>query len=131
MGSRCERHLCAPKTSVFGCLALVALASACFSSTKAPPTEKTCEDNCDRQVRAGCANTPTDFGASCKQACLAYRATYPDCVALMNAMSGCVSDKVTFGCDSSGGLTHDPIAICMNEEYGCYACTADFAPCRN
>ena len=109
----------------------VALISACFGATKPPPGEKTCEDNCDRQLGAGCANTAADFGATCKRACVAYRATYPDCVNLLNAMSGCVNDKVTFSCDSSGSLTHDPVAICMDEEYACYACTGDFAPCRN
>ena len=112
-------------------LGVVLLACACFSTTKAVPSENTCEDNCDRQLRAGCTNTAPDLGATCKQSCLAYRATYPDCVAVLNAMSGCVNDKVTFSCDASGSLTHDPVGICMDEEYDCYACTADFAPCRN
>jgi hypothetical protein len=112
-------------------LGVVMLACGCFSGTNPAASERTCEDNCDRQVRAGCATMAADFGVTCKQACLAYRATYPDCVALLNAMSGCVNDKVTFSCDASGSPTHDPVGICMNEEYDCYACTGDFAPCRN
>lgn len=110
---------------------IVAWIAGCFSSSRSAPTEKTCEDNCDRRVEAGCASTAADFGASCKQACVAYRATYPDCVQALNALSGCVNDKVTFSCDPDGSLSADPVAICVNEADDCYACTGDFASCRN
>ncbi len=116
--------------SFFGWL-LFAGPIACFDASSPPPTERTCEDNCDRQVSAGCANTTVDLAATCKQACIAYRVNYPDCASEMNRMSGCVNDKVKFSCDSSGTLVATPIAVCSDEEYACYHCTGDFAPCRN
>jgi hypothetical protein len=116
----------------FGLIACLPLAAmGCFTAPKAPPSEKTCESNCDRQVKLGCAKSEPDLETTCKQACLIYRVDYPNCVAQMDAMSGCVEDKVTFSCDANGKITTDPIAICMDEEYACYACTGEFAPCRN
>jgi len=121
-----------PSIPRLGTLPLVSLlATGCFSASKAPPTERTCESNCERQARLGCPKTEPDFEATCKQACLIHRVNYPDCTAQMNSMSGCVEDRVTFSCDVNGRITNDPVAICMDEEYACYACTGVFEPCRN
>jgi hypothetical protein len=114
-----------------GSLLLIAAPVACFSSSKRPPSEKTCESNCDRQVNAGCSKAAADLATTCKQACLAYRVSFPDCVLEMDTMSGCVEDKVRFSCDPTGGISADPVAICMDEEYACYDCTGEFAACRN
>jgi hypothetical protein len=103
----------------------------CFTASEAPPTEKTCESNCDRQARLACPKSEPNLATTCKQACLIYRVNYPDCVAQMDAMSGCVQHKVTFSCDNNGKLTTDPVAVCMDEEYACYACVGEFTPCRN
>jgi hypothetical protein len=116
---------------LFGLVFLVALPGACLVGPSTPGGEKTCEANCDRQVAAGCSKTGTDFSASCKQACLVYRADYPDCVSLMNAMSACVERKVTFTCEPSGTVSANPVAVCANEEYACSGCTGDFTACRN
>lgn len=107
------------------------LAVGCFTAPKPPPSEKTCESNCDRQVRLACPESPPDLESTCKQACLVYRVSYPDCIPQMDRMSGCVEDKVIFSCDGKGKLTRDPVAVCMDEEYACHDCTGDFAPCRN
>jgi hypothetical protein len=103
----------------------------CFSGPGAAPTEKTCASNCDRQAKLGCSTTAADFETTCKQACLAYRVSYPACIDAMNAMSGCVEDRVKLSCDANGRIAHDPIGACMDEEYACYACTGVFEPCRN
>jgi hypothetical protein len=115
------------------CLACAVLASAagCFSAPDTPPTERTCELNCERQAKLGCSTSEADFEATCKQTCLTYRLNYPTCVDAMNAMSGCVEHRVRFSCDVNGHIAHDPIAICKDQEYACYACTGDFTPCRN
>lgn len=127
------RWLPGPACAVFlaAILAIWIPAAGCFSAPEAPPTEKTCQSNCERQARLGCSATDADFEATCKDACLAYRASYAACVQAMNSMSGCVDHKVTFSCDATGRIAHDPVAICMEEEYACYACTGDFEPCRN
>jgi hypothetical protein len=111
----------------FGLATLV----ACWNGPSEPPSEKTCESNCDRQVRAGCAQTASDFASTCKQACVGYRASFPNCIDQLNAMSGCVDKKVTFVCDANGAISTNPIAVCITEEYACHACTGDFAMCRN
>jgi hypothetical protein len=116
---------------VAGWLLLSAAPVACFSTSKAPPSERTCESNCDRQVKAGCSQTEADFAATCKQACLAYRLDYPDCVSEMDTLSGCVEDKVRFSCDPTGALSKDPVAICMDQAYACAGCTGDFSACSN
>ena len=127
--ARAARHLAAPLRAHL--LLLAAALAGCFGGPNPPPSEKTCEDNCDRQVRANCSQTPVDYATTCKQACVAYRASYPGCVDQMDAMSGCVDRKVSFGCDSNGAITTNPIAVCMTEEYACYDCTNDFVVCRN
>lgn len=120
-----------PTRLLLGSLLLIAASGGCFSSSEPPPSEKTCEANCDRQVKAGCSQTAADFAATCKRSCLAYRVDYPDCISEMDTMSGCVDDKVRFTCDPTGDISNDPVAICADQEYACYACTGDFSACRN
>lgn len=114
---------------LFGALFL--FVPGCFIGPSSPGSEKTCESNCDRQVKAGCSKTAADYAETCKQACLAYRASYPDCISLMNAMSACVERKVTFTCEPSGSISANPVAVCMNEEYACSDCTGYVSACRN
>lgn len=105
--------------------------AGCLSGPDAPGSVKTCESNCDRQVKAGCSKTAAGFAETCKQGCLVYRVDYPTCVPQMNAMSACVDRKVTFTCEPSGAISADPVAVCMNEQYACSDCTGDVAACRN
>jgi hypothetical protein len=114
---------------LFGALFLVV--SACFVGPSTPGSERTCESNCDKQVRADCSKTAVDYAETCKQACLVYRADYPGCISTMNAMSACVDRKVTFVCESNGIISANPVAICANEEYACIDCTGDTSACRN
>ncbi len=120
-----------PACSLLAALLSIAASGSCFSSSKPRPSEKTCESNCDRQVNAACSQTAADFAATCKRGCLAYRMDYPDCISEMDTMSGCVEEKVRFTCDRTGAISADPVAICGDEEYACYACTGDFSACRN
>jgi hypothetical protein len=114
-----------------GLLSLLVPPSGCLSGPDAPGSEKTCESNCDRQVKAGCSKTTADFAGTCKQGCLVYRVDYPNCLSQMNAMSACVDHNVTFTCEPSGDISANPVAICMNEEYACIDCAGDEAACRN
>jgi hypothetical protein len=109
---------------------VAALLVACFSASAPPPSEKTCESNCDRQASAGCEKTPADFVTECKQGCLVFRANFPDCVSAMDAVAGCVDRKVTYHCNANGDVEGSPVASCLNEDYACYACTGDFSMCR-
>jgi hypothetical protein len=115
---------------ILGALLFLVPPAGCLSGPDTPGSEKTCESNCDRQVRAGCSQTASDFAANCKQGCLVYRVDYPDCLSQMNAMSACVDRKVTFTCEPSGDLSANPVSVCMNEEYACIACTRDTTACR-
>ena len=114
---------------LFGALFLAV--PACFVGPSTPGSEKTCESNCDRQVRAGCSQTAVDLAVTCKQACQVYRADYPDCSSTMNAMSACVDHKVTFTCEPNGNSSANPVAVCSDEEYACIGCTGDTSACRN
>ena len=105
--------------------------AGCFSGPATPGNEKTCESNCDRQVKAGCSKSAADFATTCKQGCVVYRVDYPNCLSQMNAVSACVDRKVTFTCEPSGDVSADPVAVCMNEEYDCIDCTGDESACRN
>jgi hypothetical protein len=111
-------------------LLLLATPSACFSSSSTPPSEKTCESNCERQVKAGCPKTPADYATTCTQGCLVYRVDHPDCVSEMDELSGCVDKKVSYSCDATGAIVGNPVATCLNEDYACYACTGDWSMCR-
>jgi len=125
-------HLAITSRPLFllGSLLFLVAPAGCLSGPDTLGSEKTCESNCDRQVRAGCSKTTADFAASCKQGCLAYRVDYPSCLPQINAMSACVDHKVTFTCEPSGDLSANPVAVCMNEEYACIDCTGDEAACR-
>ena len=46
-------------------------------------------------------------------------------------MSACVDRKVTFTCETSGNISANPVAVCMDEEYACIDCTGNIAACRN
>ena len=116
---------------LLGALLFLIIPMGCLASPSAPGSEKTCESNCDRQVKASCAKTPTDFARTCKQACLAYRVDYPDCLSQMNDMSACVDHRVAFSCEPSGDISANPVAVCTNEEYACIDCTGDVSSCRN
>ncbi len=116
---------------ILGALLFLVVPLGCFSGPDAPGSVKTCQSNCERQVKAGCSSTPAEFATSCESACVVYRADYPDCVSQMNAMSACVDRKVTFSCEPNGAVSANPVAVCMNEEYACSDCTGDVSACRN
>ena len=116
---------------LLGALLFLIIPMGCLVAPSAPGSEKTCESNCDRQVKASCAKTPADFAGTCKQACVAYRVDYPDCLSQMNDMSACVDHKVAFSCEPSGDISANPVAVCTNVEYACIDCTGDVSSCRN
>jgi len=105
-------------------LPFVLLLGACSSSeatTVDPATA--CEQDCDRQVAAGCPKTPASWGTSCKSFCDAVRkSVLPACVDQFNAQYTCSIAKMTWSCTASGTFQGTPSGACANEAVACSKC---------
>jgi hypothetical protein len=106
-------------------LSCVMLSAAFLACGGVDEEEKpvTCEQDCARQVAAGCPNTPEDYLETCTQGCASNRQNIGTaCRDELDAIYVCAGSKQKYTCNSSGAVYPDPIAACAAEAIACAAC---------
>ena len=79
-----------------------------------------CNEWCDHQVAAGCANTPAGYATACKALCAATTQATPEpCRDELSVQQAC-SARLQFQCDTSGIAR--PVGNCARESAACAQC---------
>ena len=120
------------RSVLVGTMALPALiTSACGGDGDEDDSERpledgdpdACERDCDRQVAAGCANTPPNYGEGCRAICQYARTTTPaECQAKLRAQYQCALEFITYSCEGANLAVH-PQGGCAPEASACANCT--------
>ena len=111
-----------------GAILIVALlAVGCSASTPAG-SEATCVANCARMSCAADAQAPTGTTTGCDALCASVRATYPKCLAQIDAVSACVAAQIIFLCQDGGPIAV-PGGVCEGAVQTCLTCTGDLTAC--
>jgi hypothetical protein len=88
-----------------------------------------CEEDCERQIAAGCEKMPPNYYESCVALCDYVAAAVPEqCQKEHEAMRACVATKITYSCNANQTLQASPTGACSKEGAACFACSPSCLP---
>lgn len=82
-----------------------------------------CTERCEKEIAAGCENTPDNYLSGCVALCSDKYRYYGQCESELTDLDRCRIDRGTFSCDSSGLPMIGPLGVCGNEGDSCTDCT--------
>lgn len=82
-----------------------------------------CTERCEKEVAAGCDNTPDNYLNGCVALCSDKYRYFGKCEAELTALDRCRIDRGSFTCDGSGFPMIGPVGVCGDEGDSCTDCT--------